>query len=284
VTLLDCGGRLLDLSKPRVMGILNVTPDSFSDGGAFFDRSAAIIRARAMVAAGADLIDIGGESTRPGAADVGAEEELARVVPIVDALAPELGVPISVDTSKPEVMAAAVAAGAALINDVRALRVPGALETALGLGVPVCLMHMAGEPRTMQLAPSYRDVVAEVRDFLADRVAKCVAAGFPRERLLVDPGFGFGKTTAHNVALLAGLDRLADLELPILVGISRKSMVGALTGRGAGERLAASLAAALLAVQRGARILRVHDVAETVDVLRVLEAVEAANLERSAAA
>jgi dihydropteroate synthase len=258
------------------MGILNVTPDSFSDGGAFLVRDAALARACAMVAQGADLIDVGGESTRPGAAEVPVEVELERVIPVIEALTAELAVPVSVDTSKPQVMAAAVAAGASLINDVRALRLPGALETAARLGVPVCLMHMAGEPRTMQNAPSYDDVVSEVRGFLAGRVAACVDAGIPRERLLVDPGFGFGKTTAHNVALLAGLGRLAELGLPILVGISRKSMVGALTGRGPGERLAASLAAAVLAAERGASILRVHDVADTLDALRVLEAVRGA--------
>jgi dihydropteroate synthase len=279
MTRLECAGRTLDLSRPRVMGILNVTPDSFSDGGAFLDTAAALVHARAMAEAGADLIDVGGESTRPGAAPVPVEDELARVVPVVAALAAALAVPISVDTSKPRVMAAAVAAGASLINDVRALRLPGALETAVRLGVPVCLMHMAGEPSTMQDAPGYGDVVAEVRAFLAERVVACVQTGIPRERLLIDPGFGFGKTTAHNVALLAGLRGLTGLGLPILVGISRKSMVGALTGRPPGERLAASLAAALLAAERGASILRVHDVAETVDALRVLDAVRVASSE-----
>lgn len=273
MTSLDCAGRLLDLSGPRVMGILNVTPDSFSDGGAFVDRSAALAHALAMVEAGADLIDVGGESTRPGAAEVSVEAELERVVPVVETLAARLSIPISIDTSKPEVMAAAVAAGASLINDVRALRLPGALETAARLRVPVCLMHMAGEPRTMQVDPSYGDVVAEVQSFLAERVEACLSAGIARTRLLVDPGFGFGKTVAHNLALLAGLPALARLGLPILVGISRKSMVGALTGRAPHERLAASLAAAVLAAERGASILRVHDVAETRDALRVLAAV-----------
>ncbi|AUB84038.1 dihydropteroate synthase [Candidatus Thiodictyon syntrophicum] len=273
---LDCGGRRLDLTRPRVMGILNVTPDSFSDGGRFQSRPAALERAQAMVAAGADLIDIGGESTRPGAQPVPLTEELARVIPVVAALAGSLAVPISVDTSKPEVMRAAVAAGAGLINDVCALRAPGALESAARLGVPVCLMHLLGEPGTMQVAPGYGDVVAEVRAFLAARVDACIRAGIPRERLLIDPGFGFGKTLAHNLALLAHLEVLTDLGVPVLVGLSRKSMVGALTGRAPGERLAASLAAALLAVQRGALILRVHDVAETRDALLVWEAVRAA--------
>ena len=273
---LDCGGRRLDLTRPRVMGILNVTPDSFSDGGRFQSRPAALERAQAMVAAGADLIDIGGESTRPGAQPVPLTEELARVIPVVAALAGSLAVPISVDTSKPEVMRAAVAAGAGLINDVCALRAPGALETAARLGVPVCLMHLLGEPGTMQAAPSYGDVVAEVRAFLAARVDACIRVGIPRERLLIDPGFGFGKTLAHNLALLAHLEVFTDLGVPVLVGLSRKSMAGALTGRPPGERLAASLAAGLLAVQRGALILRVHDVAETRDALLVWEAVRAA--------
>jgi dihydropteroate synthase len=273
VGVLDCNGRGLHLDRPRVMGILNVTPDSFSDGGRFLDPEAALAHARSMVAAGADLVDVGGESTRPGAAPADLRGELERVLPVIEALASELPVPVSVDTSKPEVMRAAVRAGAGLINDVRALGAPGALETACELGVPVCLMHMRGEPRTMQAAPHYRDVVAEVRDLLARRVGACVAAGIPRVRLIVDPGFGFGKTLEHNLALLARLGDLAELGLPILVGISRKSMLGAITGRAVGERLPASLAAALIAVERGASILRVHDVAATVDALKVLEAV-----------
>ncbi|MFY9972963.1 MAG: dihydropteroate synthase [Chromatiaceae bacterium] len=273
---LDCGGRVLDISRPRVMGILNVTPDSFSDGGDHLDRAAALDHGRAMVAAGADLIDVGGESTRPGAAPVDLEEELRRVVPVIEVLASELGVPISVDTSKPEVMTAAVAAGAGMINDVRALTCPGALETAGALGVPVCLMHMRGEPGTMQAAPAYGDVVREVRAFLAQRIAACTGAGIPSRRLLVDPGFGFGKTLGHNLSLLARLGELRDLGAPILVGISRKSMLGAITGRPVEERLSASVAAALLAAERGADILRVHDVGGTVDALKVLEAVRQA--------
>lgn len=273
MSMLDCGGRWLDLGRVRVMGILNVTPDSFSDGGSYQRVDAALAHARTMVAAGADLIDVGGESTRPGAAPVGLDEELARVIPVVTALAQAVPVPISVDTCKPEVMSAAVAAGAGLINDVSALRAPGALDTAARLGVPVCLMHMVGEPRTMQLAPDYTDVAQEVRTFLAERLDACLRAGIPRTRLLIDPGFGFGKTLEHNLSLLARLEVLTDLGVPVLVGLSRKSMLGQLTGRAPAERLAASLAAALLAVTRGAVILRVHDVAETRDALRVWEAV-----------
>lgn len=255
------------------MGVINVTPDSFSDGGRFFDGEVAIAQGRAMVAAGADIIDVGGESTRPGAVPVDLQAELKRVIPVIEALARALPVPVSIDTSKPEVMRAAVRAGAGLINDVRALGSPGAVEAAAELGVPVCLVHMRGEPRTMQVAPHYRDVVAEVRDFLARRVEACVRTGIPRSRLILDPGFGFGKTLEHNLALLAGLGDLQGLGLPILVGLSRKSMLGAITGREGGGRLAASLAGALLAAERGASILRVHDVAETVDALKVLEAV-----------
>ncbi len=270
--LLDCGGRPLDLRRPCVMGVLNVTPDSFSDGGVFFSTDIAVRRAERMAEEGADIIDVGGESTRPGASSVSAAEEIARVVPVIEAVAARVALPISVDTSKPEVMRAAVAAGAGLINDVRALRLPGALAAAREAAVPVCLMHMRGEPGTMQQQPSYRDVVAEVADFLRDRVRACVQAGIPRDRLLLDPGFGFGKTLAHNLALLAGLPALSALDLPVVVGLSRKSMIGALTGRDVGERLAGSLAAAVLAVERGARVVRVHDVAPTVDALRVVQA------------
>ena len=267
---LHCGARALDLSQPRVMGILNVTPDSFSDGGRHARLAEALAHARAMVAEGADLIDVGGESTRPGAAAVSVEEEIRRVVPVVEALAAELPVPISVDTSKPEVMRAAVRAGATLVNDVAALRGPGSLETAAALGVPVCLMHMQGEPRTMQRDPRYGDVVGEVAAFLAQRIAACEQAGIARGRLLVDPGFGFGKTLAHNLALLRGLPALGALGVPVLAGLSRKSMIGALLGDApVGERLHGSVAAALLAVERGAAIVRVHDVAPTVQALRI---------------
>ncbi len=270
---LDCNGRTLDLSQPRVMGILNVTPDSFSDGGRFLAREAALDQARAMAAAGAAIIDVGGESTRPGAEPVSEAEELERVIPVIEALRREIELPISVDTSKPAVMREAVRAGAGLINDVNALRAPGALEAAAEAGVPVCLMHMQGEPRTMQRDPRYQDVVAEVRDFLADRIAACEAAGIPAKRLLVDPGFGFGKTLEHNLTLLRRLHELTSLGRPLLVGLSRKSMLGALTGRPVEARQAASLAAAVLAAERGAAIIRVHDVAETVDALAVTRAV-----------
>lgn len=276
---LDCADRPLDLSVPRVMGILNVTPDSFSDGGRYLDLNLglAVERALAMQEEGAAIVDVGGESTRPGAADVPLEEELARVVPLVEAIAPRLSVPVSVDTTKPEVMRAAVAAGAGFINDVRALRAPGALEAARDAGVPVCLMHMRGEPRTMQQSPQYDDVVAEVRDFLAGRVAACEAAGIPRERLVLDPGFGFGKTLAHNLALLTGLSALCGLGLPVLAGLSRKSMIGTLLGGAPVEaRLHGSVAAAVIAAMNGARILRVHDVKATVDALAVVAGLERA--------
>lgn len=274
MTVLRCGSHALDLTRPRVMGILNVTPDSFSDGGRFASRDAALRRAGAMVAEGADLVDVGGESTRPGARPVSVQEELDRVVPVIEALAGDLPVPVSVDTSKPEVMRAAVAAGAALINDVAALRRPGALAAAAELGVPVCLMHMQGEPGTMQESPTYRDVVGEVAAFLAGRVSACEAAGMARDRLLIDPGFGFGKTLAHNLALLRGLPRLGALGLPVLVGLSRKSMIGALLGDVPVEgRLHGSVAAAVLAAERGAAIVRVHDVGPTVQALRILAAV-----------
>ncbi len=254
------------------MGVLNVTPDSFSDGGAFLSTDIAVRRAERMAEEGADIIDIGGESTRPGASSVSAADEIARVVPVIEAVASRVAIPVSVDTSKPEVMRAAVAAGAGLINDVRAMNSPGALSAARDAGVPICLMHMRGEPGTMQQAPSYEDAVAEVSGFLRARVRACEQAGIPREGLLLDPGFGFGKTLAHNLALLAGLPQLCALGLPVLVGLSRKSMIGALTGRAVGDRLAGSLAAAVLAVERGARVVRVHDVAPTVDALRVVQA------------
>jgi len=267
--LLECAGSTLDLSRPRVMGILNVTPDSFSDGGVYFSLDDALHRAECMAEEGADILDIGGESTRPGSAPVPVQEEIDRVVPVIENLSARIPLPISVDTSKPEVMRAAVSAGAGMINDVYALRRPGALETAVEAGVPVCLMHMQGEPRSMQAAPEYRDVVAEVRDFLRRRVDACISAGMDPGRLLLDPGFGFGKTLAHNLALLARLKELCSLGYPVLVGLSRKSMIGTLTDRPLDERLAGSLAAAVLAVERGARLVRVHDVAATADALRV---------------
>jgi dihydropteroate synthase len=268
--------RDLDLSLPVVMGVVNVTPDSFSDGGAYRDSAHAAAEAQAMAAAGAALLDVGGESTRPGARPVSAAEEIDRVVPLIEALA-GLPTPVSVDTSKPEVMRAAVAAGASMINDVKGLQAPGALEAAAGLGVPVCLMHMQGEPRTMQQAPRYGDVVEDVYGFLQRRVAACVAAGIPRRRLVIDPGFGFGKTLAHNLTLLKHLDRFAQADLPLLVGVSRKSLIGAVLDRPVGERLAGSLALACHAAAHGAKILRVHDVGPTVEALAMLAAVAGAD-------
>lgn len=271
--MIDCAGRALDLSTPRVMGILNITPDSFSDGGDFFVSAAAVQRAETMVEQGAAIIDVGGESTRPGAGPVDAAEEIRRIVPVIELLARRLPVPISVDTSKPEVMRAAADAGAGLINDVRALRAPGAEAMAAALDLPVCLMHMQGEPRTMQGDPRYDDVVAEVTSFLRARVIACEQAGIARGRLLLDPGFGFGKTLAHNLTLLSGLAALTDVGVPVLVGLSRKAMLGRLTGRDVGARTAAGVAAAVLAVERGARLIRTHDVTETVDALKVAAAV-----------
>lgn len=272
---LDCAGRRVVLDRPRVMGIVNVTPDSFSDGGAHATTEAAVAHALRLADEGADILDIGGESTRPGAAAVALEEELRRVVPVIERLAKETGVAISVDTSRSEVMRAAVEAGAGMVNDVFALRRDGALEAAAALGVPVVLMHMLGEPRTMQDDPRYDDVVAEVHRFLAERIFAAEMAGIAKKRVVVDPGFGFGKTTAHNLALLADLGRFADLGVPVLAGLSRKRTIGELTGRESpGDRLHGSVAAHLLAAERGARILRVHDVAATVDALRVLAALE----------
>jgi dihydropteroate synthase len=265
--------RALAARRPLVCGVLNVTPDSFSDGGRFDSLDRAVEHGCALAAEGADLIDIGGESTRPGSRPPTLAEELDRVVPVVEALVRQVPVPLSVDTSRPEVMGAAVAAGASMVNDVRALRSPGALEAAAELGVPVCLMHMQRSPETMQEDPRYRDVVVEVRTFLAQRMRACLDAGIRQEHLVVDPGFGFGKTLTHNVALLASLDAFTGLGVPVMVGLSRKSVLGQLTGRTVGDRLPGSLAAALVAVQRGASVLRVHDVAATRDVLAVLDAV-----------
>ncbi|RMH88357.1 dihydropteroate synthase [Lysobacter pythonis] len=278
---LDCAGRALKFDRPRVMGIVNVTPDSFSDGGAYDSTDAAIAHALELVEAGADVLDIGGESTRPGAEEVGVEVELRRVIPVIETLAGRTDVPISIDTSKPEVMRAAVLAGAGMINDVYALRREGALAAVAELGVPVVLMHMSGEPRGMQVDPHYDDVVAEVHRFLAERVFACEMAGIDRGRVVVDPGFGFGKTSAHNLQLLARLDRFAELGVPLLAGLSRKRTIGELTGRDVpAERLHGSVAAHLVAVQRGANIVRVHDVAATVDALKVWDAVAAVPLPR----
>ena len=256
------------------MGVVNVTPDSFSDGGRFFSVGAAVEQGLRLAQQGAALIDVGGESTRPGAEPVGTEEELRRVVPVIERLRAGTTAIISVDTSKPEVMRAASAAGAGLINDVRALREPGALAAAAASGCAVCLMHMQGEPRTMQRAPSYADVVGEVRTFLAGRVAESIAAGLTPERLVVDPGFGFGKTLEHNLALLRRLGELAADGPAVLVGLSRKSMLGTLTERAAGERLYGSVALAVIAALNGARIIRAHDVAATVEALKVTAAVQ----------
>lgn len=270
---LDCGGRRLDLSRPVVMGILNVTADSFSDGGRYLDRDVALAHAERMVEAGAAIIDIGGESTRPGAEPVPLQQELDRVLPLVELLRARVDAVLSVDTMKPEVMRAAMAAGAGLINDVRGLLAPGAIEAVASGSAAVCLMHMKGEPRTMQVDPRYDDVVAEVRDFLADRAAACEAAGIARDRIVLDPGYGFGKTVAHNLQLLRHLDAIVGLGYPVLVGLSRKSLLGHLLGRPADQRLAGSLALACAAVQAGARIIRAHDVAETWDAVRVIQAV-----------
>ncbi|MFP5350210.1 MAG: dihydropteroate synthase [Gammaproteobacteria bacterium] len=269
MSFLYCGRRTLDLSRPLVMGILNCTPDSFSDGGVFLARDAALAHARAMVEQGADIIDVGGESTRPGAQPVSTAEEIERVVPVIERLAREIDVPMSIDTSKPEVMRAACAAGASFINDVQALRAPGALAAAADLNVPVCLMHMQGEPRTMQQHPRYANVVVEVCAFLRERAEAALAAGIPRERIVLDPGFGFGKAVEHNLQLLRGLRAVVDLGYPVLVGLSRKSMIGHLLGLPVERRLHASVALALLAVQNGATIVRVHDVGPTVEALRM---------------
>lgn len=269
---LDCAGKWLDLTQPVVMGVINVTPDSFSDGGRFLRLEDALQRAEAMVAEGAALIDVGGESTRPGASVVSVQEEMDRVLPLVERLARELPIPVSVDTSKPQVMRAAVGVGAGLINDIWALRLPGALEVAVASGVPVCLMHMRGEPGTMQQNPDYGDVVGEVREFLCERIQACEAAGLSRQRILVDPGFGFGKALVHNLSLLGHINCFTDLSAGILVGISRKSMVGALLNVPVDQRLSGSLAAAVLAAWQGARIIRAHDVRETVQALRVCAA------------
>lgn len=263
---------VLDLAQPKVMGVLNVTPDSFSDGGQYAGLDAAVARAERMVEEGAAIVDVGGESTRPGASAVSAEEEIRRVVPVIERVASRMAVPVSVDTSKPEVMRAAIDAGAQMINDVRALRMPGALAAAAASGAAVCLMHMQGEPASMQSAPAYGDVIADVRSFLDARVAACLSAGIPRERICIDPGIGFGKLLEHNLALLAALAGIGEPSLPIVVGVSRKSLVGIITGRPPAGRLAGSVAFAALAVARGARIVRAHDVAATVDAVKVAAA------------
>lgn len=276
LTRLPCGNRVLDLAHTHVMGILNVTPDSFSDGGRFSQRDAALRHAEEMVLAGATLIDVGGESTRPGARAVSPLEELERVAPVVELIARELDVIISVDTSTPAVMRETARLGAGLINDVRSLQRDGALDAAAATGLPVCLMHMLGEPGDMQDSPHYDDLLGEVSGFLSERMRQCDLAGIPKERIILDPGFGFAKTLQHNLSLFRQMDALLDLGCPLLVGVSRKSMIGLALNRPVGERLYGGLALAALAVSKGARILRVHDVAETVDVVRMIEAVEAA--------
>jgi dihydropteroate synthase len=269
---LDCGGRILDLTRPVIMGVINTTPDSFSDGGTLYrssrlDLERAMARARDMVTGGAAILDIGGESTRPGAQSVAPEEEMDRVLPLVERIARELAVVISVDTSTPSLMREAAAVGAGLINDVRALTRAGAMVAAAATGLPICLMHMQGEPGTMQVAPRYVDVVREVGEFLQGRIAACEEHGIARERLLLDPGFGFGKSINHNMQLLHGLSRLAALGFPLVVGLSRKSLIGKVLGREVDERLPASLALAVLAAERGAGIIRTHDVAATADAV-----------------
>ncbi|MEO7477906.1 MAG: dihydropteroate synthase [Lysobacteraceae bacterium] len=271
---LDCKGRMLALDRARVVGIVNITPDSFSGDG-FPSLDAAVAHGLKLVEEGADALDIGGESTRPGAEDVSIEEELRRVIPVIERLARDCAIPIFVDTSKPEVMRAAVTAGAGAINDVYALRRDGALDAVAELKVPVVLMHMQGEPRTMQDDPRYDDVIAEVHRFLAERIFACEMNGIAKKKIVVDPGFGFGKTLDHNLILLRQLARFSDLGVPVLAGLSRKGMIGTLTGRAQGERMHGSVAAALIAAQNGAKLLRVHDVGATVDALKIWNAVAA---------
>lgn len=269
---LDCAGRTLDLSRPVVMGVVNVTPDSFSDGGRFLSRDAAVAHALRLAGEGAAILDIGGESTRPGAAPVSVEEELHRVIPVIEALSGRTAAVLSVDTSKPEVMRAAAVAGVGLINDVRALREPGALEAATATSCAVCLMHMQGEPRTMQQAPVYENILSEVDTYFAQQIARCEAAGIKKERLILDPGFGFGKNLSHNYELLAHLGDFHHFGLPLLVGMSRKSMIGQLLNVGPSQRLTGSLSCAVIAAMQGAQIIRAHDVKETAEAMRVVEA------------
>ena len=269
---LHAHGSTLDLSHPHVMGILNVTPDSFSDGGKHNQLIDAVKHANAMINAGATIVDVGGESTRPGASEVSVDEELSRVIPVVEAVAQRFEVWVSVDTSKPEVIRESARAGAHIINDIRSLSEPGALEAAAQTGLPVCLMHMQGEPRTMQNAPHYNDVFESVNRYFVEQIARCEAAGIAKENLLLDPGFGFGKNLHHNYQLLARLSEFHHFELPLLVGMSRKSMVGQLLNVGPTERLSGSLACAVIAAMQGANIIRVHDVKETVEAMRVVEA------------
>ncbi len=278
---LDCAGRIVKIDRPRIMGILNVTPDSFSDHGAHFDADVAVAHGLKLAEEGADILDIGGESTRPGADDIPLEEELRRVIPVIERLAKETSLPISIDTSKPEVMRAAVAAGAGMINDVYGLRRDGALDAAAELRVPVVLMHMLGEPRSMQDSPEYDDVVGEVHRFLAERIFVAEMAGIAKKNILVDPGFGFGKTTQHNLQILAQLQRFTELGVPVMAGLSRKRTIRELTGQEDMQaRVHGSVAAHLIAAQRGAMLLRVHDVAATIDALKVWIAVASVPLPR----
>lgn len=273
--LLRCADKTLQLDHPLVMGIVNITPDSFSDGGSFFDSSRAISHALKLVGEGAAILDIGGESTRPGAAEVSVQEELDRVIPVIEALAAEVAVPLSIDTSKPEVMTEALRKGAGLLNDVRALQEPGALEVAAESDVPVCLMHMQGEPRMMQDDPYYEDVIADIEAFFRQRIATCERAGIKRERILLDPGFGFGKTLEHNISLLAGLEKFQALGCPLLVGMSRKRMIGTLLGDvPTDQRVYGSVSAAVIAAMKGAAIIRVHDVRPTVEALKIVAAIK----------
>lgn len=270
---LRLGERILTLDKTRVMGILNVTPDSFSDGGRFLTADAALEQATAMSEEGADIIDVGGESTRPGSEELPVQTELDRILPVIQAIVARLDVAVSVDTSKPEVMKAAVAAGAVLINDVFALRRDGAMEVAAGLDAAICIMHMQGDPRTMQVCPEYEALPGDIIDFLTERVRVCTTAGIDSRRLILDPGFGFGKNDGHNLKILANLEQFRDLELPLLVGLSRKRTLGNLTGKVSDERVAAGVAAAVIAASQGANIVRTHDVGPTVDALAVFDAV-----------
>lgn len=270
---------VLELSHPHVMGILNVTPDSFSDGGKHNELIQALTHANEMINAGATIIDVGGESTRPGAADVSVEQELERVIPVVEAIAQRFEVWISVDTSKPEVIRESARVGAHIINDIRSLQEPGALEAAAETGLPVCLMHMQGEPKTMQQAPQYQNVLRDVDEFFVEHIARCEAAGIKKSQLLLDPGFGFGKNLSHNYQLLAHLADYHHFGLPLLVGMSRKSMIGQLLNVGPSQRLTGSLACAVIAAMQGAHILRVHDVKETVEAMRVVEATQSAREE-----
>lgn len=274
---LDCAGKILSFDVARVMGIVNVTPDSFSDGGQHGTTESAIAHGLRLAAEGADVLDIGGESTRPGAEAISEAEELQRVIPVIEALAKQVRIPIAIDTSKPGVMRAAVNAGASIINDVFALRRDDALDVAAELKVPVILMHMQGEPGSMQSAPHYDDAVAEVHSFLTQRIFVCEMAGISKKNIVIDPGFGFGKSLEHNLALLAQLQKFVELGVPVLAGLSRKSMIGTLTGRDVNDRVYGSVAAALIAAQNGAKIIRVHDVAATVDALKIWNAVSKQN-------